>query len=118
MGNYEPAILAADPPSIAGPDYYMTAMNFHAVMRPTFSISGSWDVQDPDSEISSESGCEPSSITADTAGTTLTCEATSGGRSRVRGARRPATHGSAVGSVRRSYSYSKSGSGNGGTPSS
>ncbi|HXV03427.1 MAG TPA: calcium-binding protein [Gaiellaceae bacterium] len=166
MGNYEPAILTADPPSIAGPDYFLPAMNFHADIRPTFSISGyeffsasvqgwtsstdeeglpvsgavgggwwppsgsfgvagvtdgvnpfrgvwlwrpssddltapvitpsvagtlgangwyvsdvsvSWEVQDPDSEISSQAGCDPLTVAADTAGTTFTCEATSGG---------------------------------------
>jgi hypothetical protein len=41
--------------------------------------SVSWDVQDPDSPVSSTSGCEPSSVTTDTAGTTFTCEATSSG---------------------------------------
>jgi len=40
MGKYEPAILTANPPSIAGPDFFLSAMGFHADMRPTFSISG------------------------------------------------------------------------------
>jgi Ca2+-binding RTX toxin-like protein len=42
-------------------------------------VTVSWTVSDPDSEVTSTSGCEPSVVTADTAGTTLTCEATSTG---------------------------------------
>jgi Ca2+-binding RTX toxin-like protein len=42
-------------------------------------VTVTWNVQDPDSEISSRIGCDPTTVTADTAGTTLTCEATSEG---------------------------------------
>jgi hypothetical protein len=42
-------------------------------------VTVSWTVTDPDSEVSSTAGCEPTDITADTGGTTLTCEATSDG---------------------------------------
>jgi Ca2+-binding RTX toxin-like protein len=42
-------------------------------------VSVTWDVQDPDSPVTSTSGCEPATVSADTAGTTLTCSATSGG---------------------------------------
>lgn len=39
----------------------------------------SWDVGDAQSPISATSGCEPSTITADTAGASVTCKATSDG---------------------------------------
>lgn len=39
----------------------------------------SWSVTDPDSAVTSSTGCGTSSITADTAGTTFTCVATSSG---------------------------------------
>jgi hypothetical protein len=42
-------------------------------------VTVTWTVEDPESEIVSTSGCEAASVTADTAGTTLTCTATSGG---------------------------------------
>lgn len=38
-----------------------------------------WNVDDPDSAVSATSGCDPTTITTDTAGTTLTCSATSAG---------------------------------------
>ena len=38
-----------------------------------------WDVQDPDSPVSSRTGCDAATVTTDTAGTTFTCTATSGG---------------------------------------
>lgn len=66
------------------------------VIRPTVSgtlgaggwyvsnVSVSWDVQDPDSPVSSRTGCDVATVTADTAATTFTCEATSsGGTARV-----------------------------------
>jgi hypothetical protein len=42
-------------------------------------ITVSWNVVDHESAISSTSGCGPTTITSDTAGTTLTCSATSDG---------------------------------------
>jgi Ca2+-binding RTX toxin-like protein len=45
----------------------------------TSDVSVTWTVQDPDSPVTSQTGCEPVTISADTAGTTLRCEATSGG---------------------------------------
>lgn len=42
-------------------------------------VTVSWSVTDPDSSISSTSGCGPTTISSDTAGTTLTCSATSTG---------------------------------------
>jgi Ca2+-binding RTX toxin-like protein len=41
--------------------------------------SVSWAVDDPDTPVSSTSGCDAATVTADTAGTTFTCQATSGG---------------------------------------
>jgi hypothetical protein len=42
-------------------------------------VTVSWTVTDPESDISSTSGCGASAVTSDTAGTTFTCEATSAG---------------------------------------
>lgn len=42
-------------------------------------VTVSWNVSDPESAISSSSGCGPTTINTDTAGTTLTCTATSAG---------------------------------------
>jgi Ca2+-binding RTX toxin-like protein len=48
------------------------------------NVSVSWDVQDPDSPVSSRTGCDAANVTTDTAATTFTCEATSsGGTARV-----------------------------------
>ena len=40
MGLYEPAILTADPPSVGGPEYLMSAMEFITDMRTTFTVTG------------------------------------------------------------------------------
>jgi hypothetical protein len=45
----------------------------------TSDVGVSWDVSDPETAISSETGCGSQSVTADTAGTTFTCTATSAG---------------------------------------
>jgi hypothetical protein len=42
-------------------------------------VSVSWTVEDPESGVDSTTGCDPASATTDTAGTTLTCTATSVG---------------------------------------
>jgi hypothetical protein len=42
----------------------------------TSNVSVTWNVTDPESTIVSTSGCDPVTLTADTAGTTLTCSAT------------------------------------------
>jgi Ca2+-binding RTX toxin-like protein len=42
-------------------------------------VAVSWTVTDPESEVTSQSGCDAVSVTSDTAGTTFTCTATSGG---------------------------------------
>jgi hypothetical protein len=47
----------------------------------TNDVNVSWSVDDAESPIASSSGCEPTTITADTTGTTLTCSATSDGGS-------------------------------------
>jgi hypothetical protein len=166
MGNYAPAILTADPPSVSGGDYFWLAQEFLADLRWTASVSGygfyrewaagwtsstdeagqpiagsvgygwwppsggfglaavgdagaqdrgvflwrpsagdhtppaitpsvagtagsggwyvsdvsvSWDVQDAESAITSRIGCDPQTVETDTAGTTLSCQATSAG---------------------------------------
>jgi hypothetical protein len=43
------------------------------------NVTVSWTVSDPDSAITSKSGCDSSTVTSDTAGTTFTCTATSSG---------------------------------------
>jgi hypothetical protein len=45
----------------------------------TSNVNVSWLVEDGESDISSTSGCGPTTISTDTAGTTLTCTATSAG---------------------------------------
>ncbi|MBI4264420.1 MAG: hypothetical protein HY657_08590 [Acidobacteria bacterium] len=45
----------------------------------TSDVQVSWSVTDPDSAISASSGCGSSTVSADTAGTTFTCTATSAG---------------------------------------
>ena len=42
-------------------------------------VSVSWTVQDPESGVTSQTGCESAAVTSDTAATTFVCEATSGG---------------------------------------
>jgi Ca2+-binding RTX toxin-like protein len=42
-------------------------------------VSVSWTVTDPETEVTERSGCDATSVTSDTAGTTITCTATSGG---------------------------------------
>ena len=42
-------------------------------------VTVSWNVTDPESAITVQTGCDPVTINADTAGTTLTCSATSAG---------------------------------------
>lgn len=42
-------------------------------------VGVTWTVSDPESEVTSTSGCGPSSVTADTAGVSFTCSATSAG---------------------------------------
>lgn len=41
-------------------------------------VTVGWTVADPQSDIDSSSGCTPTTLTADTSGTTLTCAATNG----------------------------------------
>lgn len=43
------------------------------------NVSVSWSVSDGESEISSSNGCDATTVTADTAGVTFTCSATSAG---------------------------------------
>jgi hypothetical protein len=40
MGQYEPALLTADPTSVSGSSTMFTAMGFLEDMRPTFSVAG------------------------------------------------------------------------------
>jgi hypothetical protein len=42
-------------------------------------VEVSWTVVDPESVVSSQTGCDPTAVVADTASTTFTCEATSAG---------------------------------------
>lgn len=45
----------------------------------TSDVTVSWSVVDGESPITSSSGCDPTTVSSDTPGTTLTCTATSGG---------------------------------------
>jgi hypothetical protein len=42
-------------------------------------VSVTWEVQDAESPVTSQSGCDAATVTSDTAGTAFTCEATSAG---------------------------------------
>lgn len=42
-------------------------------------VNVSWTVTDPDSTVTSQSGCDPTTVSTDTAGATFTCTATSAG---------------------------------------
>ncbi len=42
-------------------------------------VSVTWQIQDAESGVTSRAGCDPATVTTDTAGTTLTCQATSEG---------------------------------------
>ncbi len=64
-----------------------TPPDITAVVLGTLGLDGwyvsdvtfSWNVSDPESAISSTSGCDPDILTTDTTGMTFTCMATSGG---------------------------------------
>ncbi|MEW5975999.1 MAG: kelch repeat-containing protein [Acidobacteriota bacterium] len=43
------------------------------------NVTVTWTVTDPESTVSSTTGCDASNVTSDTAGTTFTCQATSAG---------------------------------------
>ena len=45
------------------------------------NVSVAWDVRDAESVVSAQTGCDPTTLTTDTIGTTLTCAATSSGGS-------------------------------------
>lgn len=45
----------------------------------TGDVHVSWTVSDPESAVTSTTGCEPTTVSSDTAGTDLTCSATSAG---------------------------------------
>ena len=45
----------------------------------TSNVTVSWNVSDPESSITNKTGCDPTTISSDTAGQTLTCSATSAG---------------------------------------
>lgn len=47
----------------------------------TSDVEVSWSVTDPESGVSTSTGCDTTNVTADTAGVTFTCSATSGGGS-------------------------------------
>ncbi len=50
----------------------------------TSNVDLSWTVADAESPVTSSTGCDPSSVSADTAGVTFTCEATSAGGTATR----------------------------------
>jgi hypothetical protein len=45
----------------------------------TSDVNVTWNVSDPETTVTSTTGCGPSSVTSDTAGVTFTCQATSAG---------------------------------------
>jgi beta-glucosidase len=74
--NYTVASPDLSPPTIT-PQVQCTLAGTGSWCRGDVTVS--WTVTDPESAISSQSGCDPVTITTDTAGTVLTCEATSSG---------------------------------------
>jgi hypothetical protein len=73
--TYDVQILDSTPPVITSDVVGTLGNNGWYVSNVTVS----WTVSDPDSAISSPSGCDSTTISADTASTTLTCTATSAG---------------------------------------
>lgn len=71
----------------------------------TSDVGVSWTVSDPESSITSQSGCAASSITSDTNGQTITCTATSAGGTAsqsvtiTRDATKPVVSGAASGTL-------------------
>ena len=79
--NYQVTVSAPPPPSdttapVITPNISGTLGNNGWY---TSDVTVSWSVVDNESTVSSTSGCETTTINADTAGTTLTCSATSAG---------------------------------------
>ena len=82
-GLYDVTVFAPPPPSdttppVITPNVVGTLGNNGWYVS---DVTVSWSVVDNESAISSSSGCDPTTINADTAGTTLTCTATSAGGS-------------------------------------
>jgi hypothetical protein len=79
--NYQVNVFAPPPPSDATPPV-ITPSVIGTLGNNDWYVSDvtvSWSVVDNESAISSSSGCDPTTISTDTAGTTLTCTATSAG---------------------------------------
>ncbi len=68
-------IIDSTPPLIQPTISGLTGTN--GWFRGTVTVT--WNVTDPDSPISSSTGCGPATVTADTPGTVITCSATSQG---------------------------------------
>jgi len=75
MGAYEAQLVDATPPVIT-PSVNGTRGSGGWY---TGDVSVSWDISEPESGVTSSAGCEATTVTADTAGDTLTCSATSAG---------------------------------------
>jgi len=73
----EVVITVVDPtPPVVTPDVSGPAGNAGWYVD---DVNVSWTVSDPESDVTSETGCDPSVVSSDTAGATFTCEATSAG---------------------------------------
>jgi hypothetical protein len=79
--NYQVTVSAPLPPSDTTPPVITPSIVGTLGNNGWYvsDVTVSWSVVDGESAISSSSGCDPTTISADTAGTTLTCTATSAG---------------------------------------
>jgi hypothetical protein len=73
-------MVVAPPPDSTGPEITPNVQGTQGDNGwYTSDVTVSWNVNDPESPISSSNGCETTTINSDTVGQTLTCTATSGG---------------------------------------
>jgi hypothetical protein len=79
--NYQVTVEAPPPPSDTTPPVVTPNVSGTLGNNDWYvsDVTVSWTVTDDESAISSTSGCDSTAITTDTAGTTLTCTATSAG---------------------------------------
>ncbi len=82
LGGPSIAVFAPPPTDTTGPVVASTVagtLGSNGWYRGPGAVTVSWSVSDPETAISAQSGCGTGSVAADTAGTTFTCTATSGG---------------------------------------
>jgi hypothetical protein len=80
-GDFNVTVVAPPPPSDSTPPSITPNVSGTLGNNGWYvsDVTVSWTVSDPESTVSSTSGCGSSSVTSDTAGQTFTCSATSAG---------------------------------------